>query len=59
MKLKPGATKLVLLKTALPSTLTPGAYYTFARIDEPSVLTESDETNNLVISSGTFNVTAG
>ena len=54
LNVKPGATRRLRLRYTVPTTLPAGDYQVVAQIDSANQLPESDETNNTVVSTGTF-----
>jgi subtilase family serine protease len=51
-----GATSTATTTVTFPNTTPPGTYYVCAKADSLNVLTESDETNNTLCSTGTVTV---
>jgi subtilase family serine protease len=54
--LNTGATSTVTTTVTFPASTPPGNYYVCAKADSTGVLTESDETNNTLCSTGTVTV---
>ena len=56
IRLKPGATRAVRVRLALPAGVAAGSYHLVARLDPDNAIAESNDTNNDAASDGTFTV---
>ena len=56
VSLRPGRPRLMPLSFVMPSTVPAGTYRLLVQIDSAEIVNESNETNNVVASEGTFTV---